>query len=99
MAAKFEDFDPQLRLELGDPFGGTLAQSGRRPRGRRRLTDSCSQDVAAYERLPSMRSALDGVSGPLGPGRFLNPRGRHATHMQQPPTSIFRSEGDAFRSS
>jgi len=57
-----------------------------------------------HELLPSERSALDGVSGPLGPGQFL-PKGRTRTPMDnvhgvqrfQPSTSIFRSEGDSFQ--
>ena len=44
---------------------------------------SSSQDRAQAlpadnERPPSMRSALDGVSGPFGPGAVPDPRGGHA---------------------
>jgi len=37
-----------------------------------------------YELLPSMRSALDGVSGPLGPGQFLTQGADTHTHGQCP---------------
>jgi len=50
----------------------------------------CVLALGSNELLPSMRSALDGVSGPLGPGQFLTQGADTHTHGQCPRgSSVF----------
>ena len=50
----------------------------------------CATENQAHELMPSMRSALDGISGPLGPGQFLTQGADTHTHGQCPRgSSVF----------
>ena len=77
-----------LRLQAGRPPCTARLQSGRggtdlnvapaHVAGGRHHKERTKALPADNERLPSVRSALDGFSGPLGPGSVLDPRAGHA---------------------